>query len=100
EIRTNVFYCDPCASFQKGAAEKNHEEIRKVLPQGTSFDNLKKKDINIMMDNINSYSRTILNDKTPYDTFKFLFGEEVIKKLGSKLIPSNEICLKPSLLKI
>jgi len=100
EIRTDVFYCDPCAAFQKGAAEKNHEEIRKVLPKGTSFDNLKQKDINIMMDNINSYSRPNLNDRTPYDTFKFLFGEEAIKKLGSTLIPPNEICLKPSLLKI
>ena len=99
-IRTDVFYCDPCAAFQKGSAEKNHEEIRKVLPKGTSFDNLKQKDINIMMDHINSYSRLSLNDRTPYDTFKFLFGEEAIKKLGSNLIPPNEICLKPSLLKI
>ena len=100
EIRTNVFYCDPCASFQKGAAEKNHEEIRKILPQGTSFDNLTQKEINLMMNHINSYSRPNLNDRTPYDTFKFLFGEEAIKKLGSKLIPPNDICLKPSLLKI
>jgi IS30 family transposase len=100
EIRSQVFYCDPCASFQKGAAEKNHEEIRKVLPQGTSFHNLTQKDINLMMDHINSYSRPNLNDKTPYDTFKFLFGEEAIKKLGSNLIHANEICLKPSLLKI
>lgn len=100
EIRTNVFYCDPRASFQKGSAEKNHEEIRKVLPQGTSFDNLTQKDINLMMDHINSYSRPNLNDKTPYDTFKFLFGEEAIKKLGSTLIPAKDICLKPSLLKI
>jgi IS30 family transposase len=100
ELRTAVFYCDPCASFQKGSAEKNHEEIRKVLPQGTSFDNLTQKDINLMMDHINSYSRPNLNDKTPYDTFMFLFGEETIKKLGSTLIPPKDICLKPSLLKI
>jgi len=100
EIRTNVFYCDPSASFQKGSAEKNHEEIRKVLPKGTSFDNLTQRDIDLMMDHINSYSRANLNDKTPYDTFKFLFGEEAIKKLGSTLISPNEICLKPSLLKI
>lgn len=99
EIRTNVFYCDPSASFQKGAAKKNHVEIRKVLPKGTSFDNLIQKDIILMMNHINSYSRPNLNDKTPYDTFKFLFGEEVLKKLGSTLIPANEICLKPSLLR-
>ena len=100
EIRTQVFYCNPCAAFQKGAAEKNHEEIRKVLPKGTSFDNLIQKDIDLMMDHINSYSRPNLNDRTPYEVFKFLFGEEAIKKLGSTLIPPKDICLKPSLLKI
>lgn len=100
ELRTNVFYCDPQAAFQKGAAEKNHEEIRKVLPKGTSFDHLTQKDIDLMMNHINSYSRPNLNDKTPYKTFKFMFGEEAIKKLGSKLIHPNDINLTPSLLKI
>ncbi|HBH48372.1 MAG TPA: IS30 family transposase, partial [Bacteroidales bacterium] len=100
EKRTDLFYCDPYASYQKGSAEKNHEEIRKVLPKGTSFDNLKQNGINIMMNHINSYSRPVLNDKTPYDTFKFMFGENLLKKLGSTLVPANEICLKPSLLKI
>lgn len=100
EIRTSVFYCDPQASFQKGAAEKNHEEIRKVLPKGTSFDHLTQKDISLMMDHINSYSRPTLNDKTPHETFQFLYGAEAIKKLGSTLIPPNDICLKPSLLKM
>lgn len=99
EIRTNVFYCDPQASFQKGAAEKNHEEIRKILPKGTSFDHLTQEDVSLMMDQINSYSRPILNDKTPHEVFEFLFGEEAIKKLSSNLIHNNEICLKPSLLK-
>ena len=100
ELRTKVFYCDPLAPFQKGSAEKNHEEIRRVLPKGTSFDNLSQKDIDLMMDNINSYSRPTLNDRTPYEMFQFLFGEEAIKKLGSTLIPPKDICLKPSLLKI
>jgi transposase, IS30 family len=99
ELRASVFYCDPLASFQKGSAEKNHEEIRKVLPQGTSFDNLTQKDINLMMDHINSYSRPTLNDRTPYAMFQFLFGEGVIKKLGPTLIHPKDICLKPSLLK-
>jgi transposase, IS30 family len=99
-IRTNVFYCDPCASFQKGAVEKNHEEIRRVLPKGTSFDNLNQTQINLMMNHINSYSRPSLNDKTPFDVFKFIFSEDAIEKLGLTLIQPNEICLKPSLLKI
>jgi IS30 family transposase len=98
EIRTEVYYCDPCASFQKGSAEKNHEEIRKVLPKGTSFDNLSQEDVNFMMNHINSYSRASLNDKAPYDMFLYLFGNVIIEKLGPTRIPANDICIKPSLL--
>ena len=37
ERLSNVFFCDPNASWQKGSIEKNHEYIRYVLPKGTSF---------------------------------------------------------------
>lgn len=33
-----------------------HEMIRRILPQGTSFDALKQKDIDLMMSHINSYT--------------------------------------------
>jgi transposase, IS30 family len=97
--RTKVFYCDPCASFQKPNVELNHEFIRKILPKGTSFDNLTQFDINIMMSNINSYSREKLNDRSPFDMFGFLYGFEILEKLGIRRIPANEILLKPLLLK-
>ncbi|MEF9973805.1 MAG: hypothetical protein RR893_07725, partial [Clostridia bacterium] len=38
--RTQIFYCDPMASYQKPQVERNHEFIRTVLPKGTSFDSL------------------------------------------------------------
>ena len=58
-----------------------------------------QEDINLVMNHINSYSGLSLNDRTPHEVFKFMFGEEVIKKLGSKLIEPNNICLNPDLLK-
>ncbi len=97
--RTTIFYCDPCASFQKPNVELNHEFIRKILPQGYSFDHLVQDDINIMMSHINSYSREKLNDKSPYEIFTFLYGQGVIEKLGLWIIPPNEIILKPHLLR-
>jgi len=97
--RTRVFYCDPNASFQKPNVELNHEFIRRILPKGSSFDHLVQEDIDLMMSHINSYSREKLNDKTPLDTFGFLYGYSVIEKLGMRKIPANEIVLKPSLLK-
>lgn len=97
--RTRLYYCDPCASFQKPNVELNHEFIRKILPKGKSFDELTQSDISLMMSHINSYSREKLNDKSPFDMFGFLYGYDVLEKLGISRIPTNEILLKPSLLK-
>ncbi|HGJ66752.1 TPA: IS30 family transposase [bacterium] len=97
--RTTLFYCDPCASFQKPNVELNHEFIRKILPKGTSFDNLCQADINLMMSHINSYSREKLFDKSPFDLFGFIYGYSILEKLGQTKIPPNEIILKPELLK-
>lgn len=99
ERRTTLYYCDPFSSFQKPNVELNHEFIRKVLPKGSSFDHLMQDDISLMMSHINSYSREKLNDKSPFDTFSFLYGHVILEKLGISRIPANEILLKPSLLK-
>ncbi len=93
--RTRMFYCDPYAAYQKPKVELNHEFIRRILPKGTSFDNLCQTDINLMMSHINSYSKEKLGDKSPFD----VFGHDALKKLGLNRIMSNEILLKPSLLK-
>ena len=97
--RTTIFYCDPCASYQKPAVELNHEFIRRILPKGKSFDELTQDDVNLMMSHVNSYTREKLNDKTPFDTFGFLYGYDVLNLLGLSRIAANEILLKPSLLK-
>jgi len=97
--RTKLFYCDPCAPFQKPNVELNHEFIRKILPKGTSFDNLTQVDISLMMSHINSYSREKLNNKSPFETFGFLYGYDVLEKLGIRNIEANKIFLKPALLK-
>lgn len=46
--RTRIFFCNPGASYQKGAIEKNHEFIRYVIPKGVSMDNLNQQDIDLM----------------------------------------------------
>lgn len=52
-----MFYCEPDRPDQKGSCEVNHEMTRRILPKGTSFDNLKQEDINKMMFHVNSYKR-------------------------------------------
>jgi IS30 family transposase len=97
--RTRVFYCDPYASYQKPNVELNHEFIRRILPKGTSFDHLCQAEIDLMMSHINSYSREKLGDKSPFDMFGFLYGYDILEKLGLSRIPPNEILLRPSLLR-
>ena len=96
--RTSVFYCDPSAPYQKGSAEKNHEFIRCIIPKGQSLDFLTQEKVDLMMNHINSYSRRSLGNKCPYDVFEFMFGKDILNKLGCKKIPANEILLHPTLL--
>jgi hypothetical protein len=53
----------------------------------------------LMMNNINNYSRKSLGDNTPYSIFEFLYGKEMLKKLGVKYIAPNDVLLKPSLVR-
>jgi IS30 family transposase len=96
---TSIYYCNPSSPFQKPTVENNHEFIRRVLPKGSSFDDLTQADINLMMEHINSYTREKLNDKSPYESFSFFYGQGILDALGVKLIPNNDIILRPSLLK-
>ena len=94
--RTFVFYCKTGAPYQKGSAEKNHEFIRLFIPKGKDMEPYSQKDISFMMDNINSYSRESLGDKTPHDTFSFLYGPDVLKLLGCNRIMPGEVTLNSS----
>ena len=67
ESRCRVYYCDPMQSQQKGACEKNHEEIRKMLPKGLgiSFDDLDEVDAWFVGSNVNSEPRPSLMGLSP-----------------------------------
>ena len=71
EILTQVFYCDPNMSQQKGACENNHEFIRRIIPKGRSMNPYSQEDIDLMMSHINSYLRAELGGKSPYDMFDY-----------------------------
>ena len=92
----NIFYCDPYASWQKGALEKNHEFIRYYLRKGISFNFLKQEDCNLMCNHINSTSRKELKNKTPIDMFEYKY---LLEKLNINLISPNEVNLSKNLFK-
>ena len=65
--------------------------IRRVLPKGTSFDELDQDDINLMMSNINSYNRKKLNNQSAHQLFSFLNNGKTLNTLNIKSIPANDI---------
>ena len=96
---SNVFYCDAASPGQKGSCERNHEFIRKIIPKNTDISNYTQEDINKMMNHINSYGRPELNDKSPYEMFAFLYGQDILDLLGVSFVPRDQVILKPSLLR-
>ena len=51
----HVFYCDPSAPYQKGTCEVTHEYVRRVLPKGSSFQDLDQSFIDLMYSHINRF---------------------------------------------
>lgn len=99
EKRTQIFYCHPSSPFEKGSCEVNHELLRRILPKGTSFDDLTQNDINLIMSHINSYKRKKLNNVSPYTMFSTIYGKSTIDKLNIREIPANDINLTSDILK-
>jgi len=101
ECRTQLFYCDPMASWQKAHIEKNHEYIRYVIPRGKSLDPYTQEDMTKLMNHINSTRRPGLGVKAPYELIKE--DDEAMWALFSllkmDLIPPDEVHLKPDLFK-
>ena len=99
--KTDIYYCDPMASWQKPHIEKNHEFIRYVIPRGKSLNPYTQEDITLLMNHINSTRRPGLGNKAPYE----LIGEEdedmwaLFDLLKMDLIPPDEVHLKPDLFK-
>lgn len=97
--RTRIFYCDPAASYQKGACENNHEMLRRFLPKGSSFDNLTQEQLNIISSHINSYKRKKLNNQCPLELFSSAYGKDILNNLGLTLIPADKVTLDLSVIK-
>lgn len=98
-LRTDIYFCDPMASWQKPHIEKNHEFIRYVIPRGKTLNPYTQEDMTLLMNHINSTRRPGLGNKAPYE----LINEEdedmwaLFDLLKMDLIPPDEVHLKPDL---
>ncbi len=95
--RTRMFYCDPVKPGQKGACEKNHVELRKILPKGTDFDALTFADISLACSHVNSYIRPG-QGAAPMKLASLVLPNGLLESLGIKLVPPDDVIMRPSLL--
>ena len=95
------WYADPYCSTHKPHIERVHEDIRRVLMKGTSFNALDQDGINLVMSHVNSMHKPSLGDRTPYDVFIEKHGEsgrKLLEALGIRKVPGNQVTLHPFLL--
>ena len=100
---TRLVYCDPRRSDQKGACERNHVEIRKLLPKGAGirFDRLAPADLALAMSHVNSEPRGALGFATPARAFRAMLGEDAAALLdayGVEDVPLGDLDLTPGLI--
>ena len=100
---TRLFYCDPRRSDQKGACERNHVEIRKLLPKGRGlrFDRLVPADLSLAMSHVNSEPRGALGFATPTRAFRAMLGDDaaaLLEAYGIEDVPIDELDLTPGLI--
>lgn len=101
KYRARVFYCNSYSPKQKAHVERVHEEIRRILVKGVSFRSLSQKDVDLVFSHVNSYTRGVLDDATPYDSFVARHGDagrRFLDALGIVRVEPNEVRLTPSLL--
>ena len=100
--RSNVFFCNPYSSWEKGAIEVAHELLRRIIPKGTSLRYLTAEDTKLINSHINSYIRASNRGKSAYDVFVEAYGERgkrVLTRLNIERINLKDVILDPSLLR-
>jgi IS30 family transposase len=96
---TRLYFCDPYQSSQKPKVEKNHTIFRDIVPKGESFDYFTQETVNLIFSHVNGSKRKVLNGKSPYEMFKFLYGEALADLLGIAYIPAEDVIQTDKLLK-
>ena len=68
--RTQVFYCHPYSSYERGSNENCNLLIRRWLPKGTSFKSLTHAHVKAIEHWINNYPREILGYRSAGNMFR------------------------------
>lgn len=97
---TRLFYCEPRRADQKGGCERNHVELRKLLPKGRGIrlDRLTGEDAALVMSQVNSEPRGKLAWRTPSEMLLAAFGDDaraLLDAFGVETLAPSELDLTP-----
>ena len=73
--RTEVYYCHPYSSSERGSNENQNRHIRRWYPKGESFDDTTNKEVKNVEDWLNNYPRPMFEHRSSEE----LFQEEMEK---------------------
>ena len=98
--RCSVFYTDPQRPDQKGSCEKNHVELRKIIPKGTSIDGLGLDAWTVagICSHVNSSLRLSIGNASPMALAKAALPACLLEGLGLELVPPDEVETRPELI--
>ncbi len=98
ERRCRVFYCDPLQSTQKSFCERNHAELRRILPKGTPIGGMTRADVALLASHLNSYKRPETGWAAPLALGLGVFPTAIFDALGMGLVEPDDVTMSPSLL--
>lgn len=69
ELQTNIYFAHAYHSWERGTNENTNGLIRRYFPKKTLFANIKEKELEQIVDEINCRPRKRLGYKSPYEVF-------------------------------
>ena len=89
--RCAVYFTDPQRSDQKGACEKNHVELRKLLPKSTSLQNMDAITLAEICSHVNSTIRKGCGNASPIQMAMLCLPQSLFDNLGLTQIPPEDV---------
>lgn len=69
--RTQIYYCHPYCSCERGTNERINREIRRLVPKGTNLAKYSTADIKQVENWVNNYPRKVLDFATSQELFDY-----------------------------
>ncbi|OGK10435.1 hypothetical protein A2767_01095 [Candidatus Roizmanbacteria bacterium RIFCSPHIGHO2_01_FULL_35_10] len=75
ELKTDVYFCHPYHSWEKGTNENTNGLVRRYLPRGSSLENVTQDDLDDIAYELNNRPRKSLQYNTPLEMLKLEYSK-------------------------